>query len=116
MIKLRDIDCYGKSFDFYDHAMPCKAFSDLDIKGWLKKLYEETGEVMDAAIDFDIIRDNALRQNEKWHQLGMELVDVITVCHSMLESYGFGDKDIRQLFLEVNKKNGRRGYFISRQE
>lgn len=108
---LKDTDCFGKKFIYHDHAMPCKVFSGADIKDWLKKLNEETGEVTEAAIDFEVTQDSALQKNEKWHQLGLELVDVITVCHSMLESYGFGEEDIKQLFLEVNKKNGQRGYF-----
>ena len=77
----------------FDGRCNTKNYLQLD---WFAKIIEETHEAMTA---------------ENRGHLAEELCDIITVCTSFLESLGY-DRDTRaNMFLNINAKNARRGYF-----
>lgn len=77
----------------FDGRCNTKNYLQID---WFAKIIEETHEAMTA---------------ENRDHLAEELVDIITVCTSFLESLGY-DRDARaKIFLDINAKNARRGYF-----
>lgn len=115
MLQVREaIDNKGKQFFYHDEVMPCIKFAKSTAAAFVEKINEEVGEVEDETQN--LLKSIALGEDvgitlDIKKQLGVEIVDVITVCHSYLYSLGFTEEEISELFLFVNKKNGVRGYF-----
>lgn len=73
-----------------------KRTSDYTQYDWIKQLFEEVSEVINA------------RTKE---QRAEELIDVITTATSWLETLGYDEKARSELQRQVNIKNLQRGYF-----
>ena len=70
-----------------------KYYSDMD---WYLKLQEKIFEVIDE-----------LGDDEK----AEELIEIITICISWLETLGYDEEKRSKFFAAVNEKNEKRGYF-----
>ena len=93
-----------------------KLAKDYSPRDWYLKLQEEIFEVQEAYkdevdffddYDFDI--DGCL-----FPKTAEEIVDVITVCISWLETLGYDEEKRSEIFAKVNMKNEKRGYFKER--
>lgn len=73
-----------------------KLVEDYTHREWFAKIMEE---VVEASVE-----DNLQARAE-------ELIDVITVCTSYLQTLGFDEGARSELYRRVNEKNRQRGYF-----
>ena len=87
-----------------------KLTAEYTVKDWRKKLKEEYREVKQAVAEFDfwLAPTNIEKSKAK---LAEELTDVITVCTSWLNAFGYDEKARAELQRKVNEKNAERGYF-----
>ena len=93
-------------------------FSDATTAAWIAKLSEETNEVVQEAV---ILKDCADELGTVDHdvygivdvknRLATELMDVITLCTSWLDAFGYDEEQRGELQRLVNEKNKARGYF-----
>lgn len=94
---------------------PCTKFAYEWTIVWMAKIAEETNEVIQAAKEFEDIKEKTGRERNKEYieaeyHLAEELTDVITLCTSWLHAIGY-DEDARgDLQRQVNEKNRERGY------
>lgn len=84
---------------------PCRKFKMISVADWVTKLMEEVVEVVHIAADTlddeDMLAD----------KLGEELTDLITVCTSWLDVFGYDEVARGKLQECVNEKNKARGYW-----
>ena len=80
-----------------------KSVKDYSSRDWLLKVQEEVFEVA----EFQGCSNSAQARE----MLAEELTDVITVCISWLETLGYNEQKRAELFIKVNEKNEKRGYF-----
>ena len=92
---------------------PCRKFKMMSTADWVTKLMEEVVEVVHIAADnaeLDV-RDWLDDEDMLADKLGEELTDVITVCTSWLDAFGYDDVARGKLQERVNEKNKARGYW-----
>lgn len=92
---------------------PCRKFKMISTADWVTKLMEEVVEVVHVAADnaeLDV-RDWLDDEDMLADKLGEELTDVITVCTSWLDAFGYDDVARGKLQERVNEKNKARGYW-----
>jgi len=92
---------------------PCKKFKMISTADWITKLMEEVVEVVHIATDkaeLDV-RDWLDDEDILADKLGEELTDVITVCTSWLDAFGYDEVARGKLQEKVNEKNRKRGYW-----
>ncbi len=92
---------------------PCRKFKMISTADWVTKLMEEVVEVVHIAADnaeLDV-RDWLDDEDMLADKLGEELTDVITVCTSWLDAFGYDDVARGKLQERVNEKNKARGYW-----
>ena len=92
---------------------PCRKFKMISTADWITKLMEEVVEVVHIAADnaeLDV-RDWLDDEDMLADKLGEELTDVITVCTSWLDAFGYDEVARGKLQERVNEKNRKRGYW-----
>ena len=92
---------------------PCRKFKMISTADWVTKLMEEVVEVVHIAADnaeLDV-RDWLDDEDMLADKLGEELTDVITVCTSWLDAFGYDDVARGKLQERVDEKNKARGYW-----
>ena len=77
-----------------------KLVKDYSARDWYLKLQEEIFEVSESIME-DVHAEITAE----------EIADVITVCISWLESFGYDEEKRSEIFAKVNEKNEKRGYF-----
>jgi len=87
-----------------------KATKDYSPRDWLLKVQEEIFEVAEIQ-NYGNFQGYPAQARE---MLAEELADVITVCISWLDALGYDNKKRAELFVKVNEKNEKRGYFKER--
>ena len=92
---------------------PCRKFKMISTADWVTKLMEEVVEVVHIAADnaeLDV-RDWLDDEDMLADKLGEELTDLITVCTSWLDAFGYDEVARGKLQECVNEKNKARGYW-----
>lgn len=92
---------------------PCRKFKMISTADWVTKLMEEVVEVVHIAADnaeLDV-RDWLDDEDMLADKLGEELTDVITVCTSWLDAFGYDEVARGKLQERVNEKNRSQGYW-----
>lgn len=92
---------------------PCRKFKMISTADWVAKLMEEVVEVAHiAAGNAELyVRDWLDDEDMLADKLGEELTDVITVCTSWLDAFGYDEVARGKLQERVNEKNKARGYW-----
>jgi len=92
---------------------PCRKFKMISTADWVAKLMEEVVEVAHiAAGNAELyVRDWLDDEDMLADKLGEELTDVITVCTSWLDAFGYDEVARGKLQERVNEKNKERGYW-----
>ena len=75
-----------------------KLAKDYSSRDWYLKLQEEIFETVEDSFNQPV-------------KTAEEIADVITVCISWLEAFGYDEEKRSELFAKVNEKNKKRGYF-----
>lgn len=113
-------DCEKKRVDEQEgtnvnmmRPQPCRKFKMIPTADWVTKLMEEVVEVVHIAADnaeLDV-RDWLDDEDMLADKLGEELTDLITVCTSWLDAFGYDEVARGKLQERVNEKNKARGYW-----
>lgn len=93
---------------------PCRKFKMISTADWITKLMEEVSEAIHFAVkrvELDDVRDWLDDEDMLADKLGEELTDVITVCTSWLDAFGYDEVARGKLQEKVNEKNRKRGYW-----
>lgn len=93
---------------------PCRKFKMISTADWITKLMEEVSEAIRFAVkrvELDDDKDWLDDEDMLTDKLGEELTDVITVCTSWLDAFGYDEVARGKLQEKVNEKNRKRGYW-----
>lgn len=93
---------------------PCRKFKMISTADWITKLMEEVSEAIRFAVkrvELDDDKDWLDDEDMLTDKLGEELTDVITVCTSWLDAFGYDEVARGKLHEKVNEKNRKRGYW-----
>lgn len=94
---------------------PCRKFKMISTADWITKLMEEVSEAIRFAVkrvELDDDKDWLDDEDMLTDKLGEELTDVITVCTSWLDAFGYDEVARGKLHEKVNEKNRKRGYWV----
>ena len=89
---------------------PCRKFKMISTADWVTKLMEEVVDIAADNAELDV-RDWLDNEDMLADKLGEELTDVITVCTSWLDTFGYDEVARGKLQERVNEKNRSRGYW-----
>ena len=89
---------------------PCNMFDVADGEAWGKELGKHMYDVARDVIYMDQFFDCI--ESEDIEALAEKLTDVITVCTSWLDAFGYDEVARGKLHEKVNEKNCKRGYWV----